>query len=128
MSLGTGELHVLKTTGMVDTGGAVTEKLAVTFTAAPKQVDTASVAGGFIFGIAMWTAAAGETVTIIQSGHVICTSGDAVTVGAEVAIDAAGKIVDAVSTDLVVGLALTATAATDEDVLVDLYHAGYVKA
>jgi hypothetical protein len=79
-------------------------------------------AGAAVGGVAMWDQVALGKVPIISGpGTVLpCTSGAAITAGAEVQVDATGAVVPFAS-GIKVGRALTAAAGSGVDVEVELY-------
>lgn len=74
--------------------------------AAAKAVACAD--GDAAFGVLEVPAASGKAVTVTVSGKVMVKCGGTVTVGGPVGIDAAGKAVNAASTDVIVGTAYEA--------------------
>ena len=125
---GTGEHHLKKTTAYVNTGTTVVEKRGVILVAEPNLVDQAAVATLPIFGVALWSAAAGLPVTIVQNGDMIVEAGGVVAMNAELAMDASGKFVTAVATNNIVGRALTSAAADTDLFLAEIYESGWLKA
>jgi predicted RecA/RadA family phage recombinase len=82
----------------------------------------APAAGGQVAGVAAYDAASGAKVPIIRGAGTVLpvTAGAAITVGAEVQVDATGKVVP-FAAGKKVGIAHTAAAGAGTDVWVELY-------
>lgn len=125
VNIGTGELHKLKDTGVVDSGGAVEGQVAVILTGAPNLFDTAGVAGAKVEGFALHDAAEGEVFTLVKSGFMVVLAGAAVSALDLLTVDANGKAVTAGGGDHVLGKAYTDAAALDDELLIELFQSGY---
>ena len=75
-------------------------------------------------GILQGSPVAGDPANVMHQGTSKAVAGAAITAGAEVASDAAGKVVTAVSTDFILGKALEAAAADGEIITVLISKAG----
>lgn len=86
-------------------------------------------AGEAALGVLWNDPRSGDMAWVVSGGSPDVYSGAAVTVGAEVAVDADGKAVTATSGDVVVGIAVDATTAADQLLQIDfLGEASYTKA
>jgi len=72
-------------------------------------------------------AATGNACTVTHSGKVMVKCGGTVTIAGDVGIDAAGKAVDAVATDIIVGRAYEA-GVTDQVIAIELILSENAKA
>lgn len=88
------------------------------------QVDLPSATSDIPFGIIQETAVAGQAVPVQINGISQCVAGGAVALGALVYLQATTGRVDDVDTGTAVGLALTASAADGEIIIVDLSYKG----
>lgn len=85
-------------------------------------------AGADAYGVAEYDAADGTLFSAVIEGSVTTTAGAAITQYAEVATSAAGKAITAVSTNVILGRALTAATADGQNIEVALNTAKPVKA
>lgn len=92
--------------------------------AAEGQVDLPSATSDIPFGIIQETAVAGQAVPVQIDGISQCVAGGAIVLGTLVYLQATTGRVDDSDTGFAVGLALTATAADGEIVIVDLGYKG----
>jgi hypothetical protein len=80
-------------------------------------------AGGKVLGVSSWDVASSGKAAIISGAGTILpvTSGAAITIGWELAVDNTGKVVHATTGNVIVGRALTAAGGSGVDVEVELY-------
>src|SRR3990167_274994 len=88
------------------------------------QVDLPSATSDIPFGIIQETAVAGQAVPVQIDGISQCVAGGAIVLGTLVYLQATTGRVDDADTGFAVGLALSATAADGEIVIVDLGYKG----
>jgi len=123
--MGAGRKEVVKQTFTRTCGGTVLENSFVKLDSNSEVVQAGN--GEEIFGVARKAGVAGDEIPIAlqNAGNIVVVrSGAAVTNGAKVASDAAGKVVDSATTDIELGFALEASAAVDENVPVYLMRMG----
>ena len=84
-------------------------------------------AGEAAFGLLEVGAATGKACTVTKTGKVMVECGAAVTVGLEVASDAAGKAAAAVATNVILGTAYE-SGVTGQIIAIELSDAGNIKA
>lgn len=105
---------------------AVTGKRAVAISGDLQADGTASIAppaaGGRILGVAAWDAAIGAQVTVIRTPGIILpmTSGAAIAAGAQVQVDATGRVVP-LAAGVAIGTAVTGVGAADNDAMISLF-------
>lgn len=94
-----------------------------------ESVDLASVAGGRVDCVVHTDSPLGLAVRVVLKGVTKASAGAAVSAGDEIAVDANGQFVTAVSTDVVLGKAITAAGAQNEIFTMTFYGADtYTKA
>lgn len=81
-------------------------------------------AGGKIAGVAAYDVASGAVVNVVRRGTsrlIPITCSAAITVGADLMVDATGAVLTQTSTNVVVGKAWSTTTASGQDVIAELY-------
>jgi hypothetical protein len=100
---------------------AIARGLGVKLGAAAKEVDLCDTQGEVSYGVAIHAKAAGEEVSVLRRGRFAgAISGAAIALHADVMVNAAGKYITAVATNVIVGKALTATSGADEEFVLEL--------
>jgi hypothetical protein len=114
MSQELGSVNVVSVTRIAD--GALREGRAVKATTAINTVEECDAAGERMDGVALYDAADGKSCNIIQTGAFDrAIAGAAIAaVGTELAVDAEGRFVAAVTGDVVVGKNLTPAGAAGD--------------
>jgi hypothetical protein len=123
MSQELGSVNLQSVTRIAD--GALREGRAVKHTTVLNTVEECDAAGERIDGVAMYDAATGRSCNIIQEGTFDrAIAGAALaTLHTELAVDAEGRFVAAVTGDIVVGKNLTAAGAAGDYFVLDLDRA-----
>ena len=107
------ELH-----GMVESynaAEAVTEGYGVKLGSSSFEVDLCDTQGEAVLGVAEYDAAIGEQVAVVTSGLVKAIAGAAISLGANVMVDADAMFITATATNRIVGIAETAAAADGDE-------------
>lgn len=95
-----------------------------TFVTSDGDEVTTTGAGASATGVLWNNPALGRAASVVRGGEPMVYAGAAIAVGAEIASDANGKAVTAVSTDVIIGQARTAASAADELVTITFYGKG----
>lgn len=108
MSDTVGEHAILKDTGVAQADYSAKQYFLVYFNAEDQITLCGAGAAGYVL---LDAPASGASGTVALAGKVPCTAGAAVSIGAKITPDAAGKGVTATSSDVICGIAITAAAA-----------------
>jgi hypothetical protein len=92
-----------------------------TFVTSDGDEVTTTGAGEAATGVLWNDPESGRAASVVRGGEPMVYAGAAIAVGAEIASDADGKAVTAVSTDVILGVARTAATAEDELVTITFY-------
>jgi len=84
-------------------------------------------AGAKALGVSLFNTDTGNQISVVALGTAIVIASDAITADADVASDAVGKAITAATGDIVLGRALEAAAATDDEIEVLLTPSGIKK-
>lgn len=92
-----------------------------TFVTSDGDEVTTTGAGEAATGVLWNDPESGRAASVVRGGEPMVYAGAAIAVGAEIASDADGKAVTALSTDVILGVARTAATAEDELVTITFY-------
>ena len=84
-------------------------------------------AGAKALGVSLFNTDTGNEISVVTLGTAIVIASDAISADADVTSDAAGKAITATTGDIVLGRALEAAAATDDEIEVLLTPSGIKK-